>query len=541
MPVLRRLAAFALAPLMIGAPIAVRAQGNCTTVDVDFFPAEATGNPFAPQIVAWVEKPDGSYYDTIFITQQTGTFGLGNRPGRFDFNSGPNWPYGRRLTVFPVWSHRQPLAWSQVVFQNGEEDNLSHPFNESSREARFCRPLINGGNDKPQWDAMTCASQAYTDKGKMDPSATVRYPPRNDVLAGQSDDPIVDMFGTLNPFDAVSRATPEVGRAAVLSWAVPESMPPGDYVMWVEVSKEFDINATYNATTFPAPMGIPWSDYGEPYRGQPSVLYKVAFAVRDAMSVATTTDYVGYGDPDGLDGNVRAPDATITGDVPGSGATRLALISDGESSYRLRVTSKPQIDLEPPAAPRDMVLISATGNEAQVAFVAPGDDGLMGPISSYEIRYAVESELTTENFDAGIKIEDGVPDAGPAGELKTFAIPGLLPETDYYVGIRAIDDCRNLGPVTFVKFTTPERTSGEVDACFVATAAYGSLLAHDVHMLRRYRDSILRRSVIGELAVETYYTFGPALAGVVGESDLLRHTARQVLAPIVDRIKSFSL
>ena len=60
-------------------------------------------------------------------------------------------------------------------------------------------------------------------------------------------------------------------------------------------------------------------------------------------------------------------------------------------------------------------------------------------------------------------------------------------------------------------------------------------------MLRRYRDSVLRRSVIGELAVETYYTFGPALAGVVGESDLLRHTARQALAPIVDRIKAFAL
>ena len=47
----------------------------------------------------------GDYIDTIYITQQTGTFGLGNRPGRFDFNSGPHWPYGRRITTFPVWSH----------------------------------------------------------------------------------------------------------------------------------------------------------------------------------------------------------------------------------------------------------------------------------------------------------------------------------------------------------------------------------------------------------------------------------------------------
>ena len=333
MLVLRRLAAFVLAPLVVGAPIAARAQGNCTTVDVDFFPAETSGNPFAPQIVAWVEKPDGSYYDTIFITQQTGTFGLGNRPGRYDFNSGPNWPYGRRLTVFPVWSHRQPLEWSQVVFRDGNEDNLSHPFNESSREMRYCRPLMSGGNDKPQWDAMSCASQAYTDKGKMHPSATVRYPPRNDVVAGQSDDPGVDMFGTLNPFDAVSHATPDLGRPAVFSWAVPESMPPGDYVMWVEVSKEFDRNATYNATTFPEPMGIPWDDYGELARYSVGRLQGPVQG-RDNESVAPPR-IRGYGAPDGIDATC-APRSHDHRHVP-SLAPRDSRDSEGACRYRMSV------------------------------------------------------------------------------------------------------------------------------------------------------------------------------------------------------------
>jgi hypothetical protein len=46
--------------------------------------------------------------------------------------------------------------------------------------------------------------------------------------------------------------------------------------------------------------------------------------------------------------------------------------------------------------------------------------------------------------------------------------------------------------------------------------------------------------VLGELAVETYYTFGPSLSGVVGESDLLRHTAREVLKPIVERVKRWT-
>ena len=84
------------------------------------------------------------------------------------------------------------------------------------------------------------------------------------------------------------------------------------------------------------------------------------------------------------------------------------------------------------------------------------------------------------------------------------------------------------------------REVAEVDWCFVATAAYGSVMANDVEMLRRFRDSILERTVFGELAVETYYTFGPAVAGVIGESDLLRATARTVLAPIVQAVRQLA-
>src|SRR5688572_13923463 len=127
---LRRAALVALAL----APTPAAAEGNCTTLELQFLPAAQAGNPFAPQIVAWLERPDGTFVETIFITQQTGTFGIGNRPGRYDFNSGPAWPYGRRITVFPIWAHKHGLSWDEVVFQNDDDSNLSHPFNESSRE-----------------------------------------------------------------------------------------------------------------------------------------------------------------------------------------------------------------------------------------------------------------------------------------------------------------------------------------------------------------------------------------------------------------------
>ena len=80
--------------------------------------------------------------------------------------------------------------------------------------------------------------------------------------------------------------------------------------------------------------------------------------------------------------------------------------------------------------------------------------------------------------------------------------------------------------------------SNEPYACFVATAAYGSLLAGDVQLLRRFRDRALRSNVLGELAVEMYYTVGPAAAAAIAPSELLRATARAALAPVVDVVKS---
>lgn len=513
----------------------VAAEGNCTTVDLDLVPAESADNPFAPQIVAWVETPSGVYVDTAFITSQTGTYGLGNRPGRFDFNSGPNWPYGRRITVFPVWAHRHGLSWDQIEFQNHDENNLSHPFNQSSKEMHFCRPLQRS---EPAWDAFSCASSVFTDKGVFNSAIKSLYPPRNDVERTNPDNPIVDMFDPLNPFDSVSQATPPPGTLATLSWAVPETVGFGDYVMFVEVSREFDFNGEYNATRYPAPGGIPWMEYGEPYRGQPSVVYRVPFSISaDGLTTAAATEYAGYGDPDGLDGLLRTPDSTITTNVAGSGASRLAMVSVDGETFRVRVTSRPQIDLDPPALPAQLALVSSNGTEAQLSFIAPGDDGTTGKVKAYEIRYLVGESITAANFATGTLVATAV-SPGAAGTAQSFKIPGLLPGTDYSVGIRAVDDCRNVSDLAVLDFQTTERGVGEVDACFVATAAYGSALAGEVDMLRRFRDVMMRKTAFGELAVETYYTFGPALAGLIGESELLRATARDALAPVVAKVKT---
>lgn len=506
------------------------APGTCHFVDVDFTPTADL------QIVAWIEDTHGNYVDTAYITQATGSFGIGNRPGRYDFNSAPKWPYGRRITTFPVWAHKHGQTFPEVEFQDGQDSDLSHGFSQSSHEQHYCRPLLPQEYGSGA-DATSCATSVFTDKGVFSPSAKSLYPPRTDLTAQSgTDSDSVAMYPTMNPFDGVSQATPEGGAPATLSWTPPATAGDGDYVLFVEVSKEADMDDTYNATSYPAPKNISYSQYGEPYRGQPSVVYRVPFSIGGTEFVGTATEYAGYGDPDGQDGNVRAPDATIVTTVPGSGASRLQLVAgDGGAMYRVQIHARVDHDALAPAAPQNLVVTPASPNLV-ATFTAPGDDGETGKVSSYDIRLAPGEPITEATFAAAPHL------ATPAqlvsgGQTQSITLEGLLPDTDYSIAIRATDDCNNTGPLAVTAFHT-DLATGSVDACFIATAAYGSTMAADVGMLRHFRDVMLRRSALGELFVETYYTFGPPVAHVVGESDLLRESARDALGPLVDRVRA---
>jgi hypothetical protein len=541
----------AVALLLLVCQTASADDARC--IDVQFTPTDKL------QIVAWIETASGQYLDTLYITQQTGSFGLGNRPGRFDFNSGPMWPYGRRITTFPVWAHRHGHAFPVVLFQNDNlyqtttpfedpdhcfgltgaayqacgENALSHPFDQSSRESHFCQPLQE---HEPGWDTATCATIAYTDKGRFsaDPAFVTGYPPRTDLSRAMYDSPSVDMYRAMNPFDAVSQPTPVGGTAAHLPWAA--SMGDGDYVLWIETAKEQDFNATYSTASYPAPTGFPYATWGVPYRGQPSIVYRVPFSVAASPSEATATTYYGYGAPDGGDGTVHPADATITTDTPGSGGARLELVSAGGSMYRVRITIDPNQGGSPPAAPGSLAASAVHASDVTMAFVAPGIGAQQVAVSGYDVRIRAFDEMTAANFADSMPVTAHVTPVAP-GALQTFDLEGLLPETDYWVGVRAYDDCHNPGELAISHVRTAQRTAGAVDACFVATAAYGSILANDVEMLRHVRDAILRTNALGELAVEGYYTFGPAFASVVGDSELVRASVRALLEPIVARVR----
>jgi hypothetical protein len=402
----------------------------------------------------------------------------------------------------------------------------------------YCRPLQPS---EMEFDSGTCASATYSDKGTFSSDASLmsKYPPRSDLERRAEDSASVEQYRAMNPFDAVSRATPAGGAPATATWAAPLSVDYGNYVLYVETSKTYDFNATYSTLNFPPPTGIPWAEYGKPWRGQPSIVYRVPFTVAMTATEASTDTYAGYGDPTGQAGTLNPPDATITTDTPGSGASRMQLVSDGTSMYRVRVRAKTEFDATAPAGLDTPAVTALTSTTASLGFVATGDDGTTGTLAGYDIRVRALSPITADNFDDAPAAKSEVAPGAP-GTAQTLDLTGLLPDTDYWVAIRPYDNCFNRGPVSIVHFTTHDREVAEVPWCFIATAAYGSTMANDVVLLRQFRDSLLETTILGELAVETYYTFGPAAAGLIGESDLLRASARTALGPIIEWVRNFA-
>jgi uncharacterized delta-60 repeat protein len=146
---------------------------------------------------------------------------------------------------------------------------------------------------------------------------------------------------------------------------------------------------------------------------------------------------------------------------------------------------------------------SSTGNAATTSiFGAAGEDS--------EEQWAEEGE--TEN--------------GSGYGRFSARLENLKPGTVYYVRAYALtaDGAVYYGPQ--YRFKT-------ADACFVATASFGTLLHPGVRVLREFRDAFLATSDLGRMLVDRYYTLSPPVADLIGQSGALRATVRLLLLPLV--------
>jgi hypothetical protein len=501
-----------------------------------------------PQIAVWVESADRArFVDTLMVTNAIALFGIGNRPGEWDLRSGPRFPYGRRPMALPVWAYGRGKTYPLVAMQDGKEQMLTYHEGDSSPEPHFCRPLL----PYQVVDAITCPSGLFrSDKGRLDRTGTSVYPPRADLLDFGSVCPFLpnqpngscnpgdsDRYAFLNDVDTVAAATPAFGAATGGAWIVPEALPAGDYALMVEVGKEFDTNGGYEAPNAPS---LDFEVFGTAGNiGQPSVVFRVPFTIGGAdLPAAATTDVLyGFGDLTGGTGTLFPPDGSIS-DQPGSGAGRLARTVGpaGPGRVHVAVTACPQTDCSSQGAPAPVPIqvpadgLMPTSARVTIIDVADGD----APVVAYDLRSAIIGghglgNVTPDDFARWTPAPAVAP--GAPGATGDGSLTGLVPSSDYAVGVRAHGRC-GISPVSYARFRTPPIKYRQIQGCFVATAAFGSDLASDVDVLRRLRDRAVARSGLALLATDLYYATAPAAARPLSETEVGKALVRRPLRSI---------
>lgn len=545
------------------------------------------------QIAVWLETATGTFVRTIMLTEAVGLRGIGNRPGALQMNSGFRWPYGRREGVLPIWAYRRAAApgaqpFPRVIFQNRVEGKASQTASDNSPDPFYCLSFNDLQNDNV--DTVTCASVFNSDKGAYITAARVQanyaepyeftlgtsgqrplsltslYPMRRDIAGGVQFDTqdtrhfADDVRAIMPDIDAVTRATAPADTPQLLTFTLPDGMVNGDYVVYLEVNTERDLNDTWTEAAHPTPTvdtvnWDSWSAYGYAYRGQPSILYQVPIHLDGASGNWTVGSASGYGELEGLDGMVRAIDATITDDTaghPGSGVDRLRANGGVRVSVSTDAIAACSIlPVVPPigAFTADHVADEDHSNEwASLSFTAVAVDG--ADASNYQVKVshspitnetefmqaedakAATSEIQGLNL-CPVDMMSGSSDCPAAGTTVNVDIGRLTFLTHYYVAIRATGPCGTVGPITSAEFETTAINFTTVAPCFVATAAHGSPMAADVQTLRAFRNERLMTNAPGRAFVRAYYALGPALASVIAENDTLRAVARALLRPFV--------
>lgn len=120
-----------------------------------------------------------------------------------------------------------------------------------------------------------------------------------------------------------------------------------------------------------------------------------------------------------------------------------------------------------------------------------------------------------------------------------YEVTDALSDSEWYWRVRAVDSEEVAGWWTvadnFVVATPPEEPGEpkEKSGCFIATAAYGSLVHPHIDVLREFRDKYLMTNKAGRTLVKLYYRYSPPIARLIARNKALKITVRVALLPLV--------
>jgi len=106
-------------------------------------------------------------------------------------------------------------------------------------------------------------------------------------------------------------------------------------------------------------------------------------------------------------------------------------------------------DFERPAAVT-LAPVGVTGQSITLTWLAPGDDGVLGQASRYDIRFSSTTNVTPNWWDSVAVAIPDLPAPLEPGSAETLTVGGLEPETTYYIALMTADEVPNWSPISNV-------------------------------------------------------------------------------------------
>ncbi|HKY29005.1 MAG TPA: S8 family serine peptidase, partial [Pyrinomonadaceae bacterium] len=121
-------------------------------------------------------------------------------------------------------------------------------------------------------------------------------------------------------------------------------------------------------------------------------------------------------------------------------------------------------DTTAPRTIADFRIIAKDGRRITLGWSAPGDDGSVGTVSLYDLRFSASALGTPEQFEGATSISPlAIPIPSAAGVLESAVVEVPFGRTSGQIGLRATDNMGNTSPIAVVSVSIDGNVPGLYD------------------------------------------------------------------------------